>query len=1044
MPGESTKSQRVDKTISKFPICVLLAVAFFNTSCEPHLERVPPGKPDFSEIQAARRLLWQGAESLDCRWINGRIWSVLKPKPYLPSSCGASLELRKSRSHLWRTVRFNRALLPEGIRAELAILRPELDLALSHYETAARDERLDPEMYLGLSAAYLELAIRNNDWEPAFQGLSLVARAASANPDPRILEALFFNRALLLEQLGLWRACRSAWLQWIQKYPDSPWRPEAEDALRRLPSLEPPTDVRTILGAAIESRRLDKLIEIIETHAYIVRDWCDARLADLGHCRQVGCQEQDEIEADIRWIADQLAHKGYPLLKAALMADNGALSWIDVWTPAYRSNSWTAANIAARELEAAGNPWHFQARYLELRRLWRQDRKKLAILARSLRHSLEGEPFPELLARTLWLEALNRAEMGEMAESNRLYAEAERIYLGLGESEQALRLRLRRAANLKALGDHSESLRVWQRLLLRHPPLPDSERHILLADLSSYLTAQRFFTVARDVAYEMELQRSLDPLEGVLAHRCVINSQIEIESGNNRKALDMLESCRELRDSQSTDVYSIRLDLLMARAKSRDPDTSARALRSALEDYKRQNIGFLAAPLYRRLGALLVEQGFPKEAADLLNEGVSYFEHRGLALKDPWLRARSFEELRLLVEQLVDLALRFEKSPARAFDIAETGRARSLLTELTYLGESRNVGNLQPLTLHEIQEGLPPGTAMLNYFSLPDKLIGWVISNHGLEGHRQIGLTPNRLSELSNRLLEGISKSSASYQEARGRLALAVLDPFREILAPFQSVIVVPDLDLSRVPFTLLDDGLRANPDFASRTWSKSPSASSFILALRNSAAGPPSNHAPLIIGSPINTEARDSLGLEDLPHAAEEALAIGKIWGSEPFLGGAGTEELFRSKTRNAPIIHFAGHAGSDPRRPARNWMVLAPTKSDDGILYAHEIPDTWSGSQLVVLSACEGGVGPIAPSEGVQSLTTTLLARGVSAVIASQWKAHDSSTKDLMVAFHQHYKSTNDLNLSLRFAQDRLRETHPYYWAGFEVWGGLAKPPR
>ena len=93
--------------------------------------------------------------------------------------------------------------------------------------------------------------------------------------------------------------------------------------------------------------------------------------------------------------------------------------------------------------------------------------------------------------------------------------------------------------------------------------------------------------------------------------------------------------------------------------------------------------------------------------------------------------------------------------------------------------------------------------------------------------------------------------------------------------------------------------------------------------------------------------------------------------------------------------------------------------------------------GTQLVVLSACETGVGEVQSGEGVYGLRRALVLAGAQSQVASLWKVADEATKDLMVGYYQRLLKGEGRSAALRQAQQSMinsqDRSHPYYWAAF-----------
>ena len=125
---------------------------------------------------------------------------------------------------------------------------------------------------------------------------------------------------------------------------------------------------------------------------------------------------------------------------------------------------------------------------------------------------------------------------------------------------------------------------------------------------------------------------------------------------------------------------------------------------------------------------------------------------------------------------------------------------------------------------------------------------------------------------------------------------------------------------------------------------------------------------------------------------------------------------------------------------------------EGEDGILTAYEAMNlNLDNTELVVLSACETGLGEIKNGEGVYGLQRAFQVAGARNLIMSLWKVDDAVTKDLMLAFFRNWlgegtgelqfapKGPDALRTSFRKAQLEIRKKHPepYYWGGFVLLG-------
>jgi CHAT domain-containing protein len=109
----------------------------------------------------------------------------------------------------------------------------------------------------------------------------------------------------------------------------------------------------------------------------------------------------------------------------------------------------------------------------------------------------------------------------------------------------------------------------------------------------------------------------------------------------------------------------------------------------------------------------------------------------------------------------------------------------------------------------------------------------------------------------------------------------------------------------------------------------------------------------------------------------------------------------------------------------------------TDDGILTAYEISNLdLSEAKLVVMSACETGLGDIKGSEGVFGLQRAFKLAGAQNIIMSLWKVPDAQTKELMKSFYQNCFKGLSVSDALRSAQLEMSKKYPpYYWAAFKL---------
>jgi len=158
-------------------------------------------------------------------------------------------------------------------------------------------------------------------------------------------------------------------------------------------------------------------------------------------------------------------------------------------------------------------------------------------------------------------------------------------------------------------------------------------------------------------------------------------------------------------------------------------------------------------------------------------------------------------------------------------------------------------------------------------------------------------------------------------------------------------------------------------------------------------------------------------------------------------------TEQYIKSGIlQDYKIIHFATHGFVNSQKPELSGIVLAQdsTGGEDGILYAGEIYNLKMNANLVVLSACETGLGEIKEGEGIIGLTRALLYAGTKNIIVSFWQVSDQSTSHFMIDFYKNMLENNKkTNYSENLRKTKLnmirnvKYAHPFYWSAFILIG-------
>jgi WD40 repeat protein/CHAT domain-containing protein len=317
--------------------------------------------------------------------------------------------------------------------------------------------------------------------------------------------------------------------------------------------------------------------------------------------------------------------------------------------------------------------------------------------------------------------------------------------------------------------------------------------------------------------------------------------------------------------------------------------------------------------------------------------------------------------------------------------------------------------------------------------------------------HSEIGrFDPRNLGLVEQR------ESEAALSEPCRALYRLLLAPLAGLLPESGSVFLVPDGTLHLVPFeTFLDGGDRYLVDRYQFTYLGSARD---LLHFQESGQV----EGFYVFAAPDYGEGGQFEPLNGTADLAEVLRGLFDLEEDHVFLGKEASEEnLYR--LRRPRWLHVATHGffgniapevgAAFPVQPENplllaglalsgaNRMRLRPSIGDpaDGIATALEILTALDlrGTELVVLSACETGVGEVRPSEGVFGLSRAIRAAGAQSVAMSLWQVEDKVTERLMTHFYHGLEAGQGRSEALRQAALSIkaeeRYSHPYFWGAF-----------
>ncbi len=226
---------------------------------------------------------------------------------------------------------------------------------------------------------------------------------------------------------------------------------------------------------------------------------------------------------------------------------------------------------------------------------------------------------------------------------------------------------------------------------------------------------------------------------------------------------------------------------------------------------------------------------------------------------------------------------------------------------------------------------------------------------------------------------------------------------------------------------------------------------------------------------STVNVRFAESMNtIKELPGTRLEVESIGKILGSKKWevktlLNNTALEENVK-RMQGPTLFHIATHGFFEPDLESENdtknlkyenalfrsGLLLAGSAetiykkanalevgdedTEDGVLTAYEAMNIdLQNTELVVLSACETGLGEVTNGEGVYGLQRAFKVAGAEAIIFSLWKVDDAATQKLMTSFYNFWLASGNKRDSFTKAQVAIREEYklPFFWGAFVLIG-------
>jgi len=376
----------------------------------------------------------------------------------------------------------------------------------------------------------------------------------------------------------------------------------------------------------------------------------------------------------------------------------------------------------------------------------------------------------------------------------------------------------------------------------------------------------------------------------------------------------------------------------------------------------------------------------------------------------------------------------------------------------------------EPVTLKQAQALCPDKNTVILEYSVGDSSSSlWVItrSSHQLFRLPARKALQEQIEPFRFALLNPEQNNNDFFINGGYSLYRQLLQPAEPYLTKKSKLVIIPDGILNYLPFEVLltndkvagEETLFSSLPFLVKkypiSYGQSASVLKSLLSEQKSIKDTDSDNKKFVaFGDPVYENANDTSGLsvksyKRLEYSGKEIENIASLFkkgNAEVYLRNDATEENVKKEgeLKKFNYIHFATHGFIDESKPDFSSLVLTKNNNsiEDGFLQATEIFNLDLKADLVVLSACQTGLGKLVRGEGMVGLTRAFMYAGTPTVMVSLWSVSDVSTSTLMREFYRNLvKEKLSKTDALRNAQLSMlgneKSAHPFYWAPFVLVG-------
>jgi CHAT domain-containing protein len=870
-----------------------------------------------------------------------------------------------------------------------------------------------------------------------------------------------FNRAVIVEELGVIPAARSEWKRYLAQESRPAWVSIARRHLASLPATdveawETSTRSEAALSAAGWAELARRLPQQARTYGEgpFLSAWADA----------MSCDDEKEARLQLdraRVIGEALRRQsGETLLSEAVAAIDGAPANRDLinghlayargrvfYKHADRMQADRELRSAAELFDRGRSPMANLAHFYVASILFDQNRipEAMEMLdALLLSEERAGGHHKALIARLRYQRSLCDAVRGHWSDSLDAASRAASAYHALGERGTEADALAVLSEDFDFIGQPEVARRRGIVALRFACGAGDLRRaRTILAALSRTELRNGRWTCARSIInLENFLAKSIAeaPLDADMYLRsAAAESHLGRASATSGAIMNARAAASRINDPSEGSRLRADIDGVDGTIARHQNPRRAVALLSPAIAFQQTVTRPIVLPelLLARGRSYIALEAFDDAQRDF-DAGISEIEKERGRTRESDLRPAFFDNATDLFQESVSLQMRRGVEPAKILATVERGRARTVLE----LIERRDASPIP--AIEEVQRHISPESVLVEYESLPGMLAIFVVDTHRVV----VRTSPVSRNQLRVAATAFINTFKSEPRDRPMRFPPELFDylitPIERDLAGHRNITVVSDDILQRVPFAALFDPKSRSFLIERHSISMAPSAGVFVSTSNRASISARAPSTVLVFANPTVPSDRFSY-LPRLQGAEQEANAITAIFpGSKVFTGDDATAARFLTAAPSYDIIHFGGHAIISPDEPARSALICASSSNRDGVVTSMEIARMrFRSTSLVVLAACSTLRGRKAAVEGVSSLATAFLVAGVPAVLGTLWDIDDQAAAPLVKEIYQAIANGASPADAVRSAQIKAIQTSDpdsraaRQWAAFVLMG-------